>query len=88
MKDHSGLITRKGQVTVPAEIRHKLGLKQGDRVMFRLADDQVLLRRSENVVEATKGVFRQYVDKPRNTEELRSAAEDAIAEDVVERAPK
>ena len=61
MKEHLGIMTRKGQVTVPAEIRHRLGLKQGDRVSFRLDDNQVLLRRGDDVVEATRGIFKQYV---------------------------
>ncbi len=85
MTEHLGVVTRKGQVTLPAEIRHKLGLKQGDTIAFRLVDDQVLLRRSENVADATQGIFKQYVDRPRTAEELRAAAEEAIAEDVLER---
>jgi AbrB family looped-hinge helix DNA binding protein len=85
MKEHLGIMTRKGQVTVPAEIRRKLGFRQGDRVSFRLEDNQVLLRRSDNVVEATKGIFKQYVDRPRTAEELRALAEEAIAEDVRDR---
>jgi antitoxin PrlF len=31
-------ITTKGQITVPAEIRKKLGVKAGDRLHFRLSD--------------------------------------------------
>ena len=31
-------ITSKGQVTVPAGIREKLGIKTGDRLHFRLTD--------------------------------------------------
>ena len=85
MREHIGVVTRKGQVTVPAEIRQKLGFKQGDRVRFQLQGNHVVLRRGEGVVEATKGVFRHYVDKPRSAEELRAAGEEAIAEDVTER---
>lgn len=38
MKEIIATITSKGQVTVPAEIRRRLGLKQGDRVAFVLTD--------------------------------------------------
>jgi antitoxin PrlF len=38
MKELLSVITRKGQVTVPAEVRRSLGLKQGDKVAFRLED--------------------------------------------------
>ena len=86
MKEHLSVITRKGQVTLPAEIRHGLGLKQGDKVAFRrLGDDQVLLTRGDGVAKKTEGIFKRYVDKPRTAEELRAAAEQAIADEVEER---
>jgi len=31
---HSSVISSKGQVTVPQEIRIRLGLKEGDRIEF------------------------------------------------------
>jgi antitoxin PrlF len=36
-------VTRHGRVTIPAEIRHALGIKEGDKVAFVLEDDQVKL---------------------------------------------
>lgn len=84
MREHIGVITRKGQVTLPAELRHTLGLKQGDKVVFRLQDDQVVLRPTASVVAATAGIFKS--DQPAMTaEQLRAAAEEAIADEVVER---
>ena len=40
----AGVVTRKGQVTVPAEIRRELGLKEGDRVIFVLDRGEARLR--------------------------------------------
>ena len=37
-------ISSKGQVTVPIEVRHRLGLKQGDRVEFVFEDGRTVLR--------------------------------------------
>ncbi|MGD0546968.1 MAG: AbrB/MazE/SpoVT family DNA-binding domain-containing protein [Terracidiphilus sp.] len=37
-------ISRKGQVTVPIEVRHRLGLKEGDRVEFVFEDGRTVLR--------------------------------------------
>jgi len=38
-------MTVKGQVTVPKDIRHRLGLKSGDRVAFTmLSDGTVVIR--------------------------------------------
>ncbi|MCY4756247.1 AbrB/MazE/SpoVT family DNA-binding domain-containing protein [Pelomonas aquatica] len=36
-------VTLKGQVTIPVEIRRKLGLRQGSRVEFRVLEDRVEL---------------------------------------------
>jgi antitoxin PrlF len=44
-------MTSKGQLTVPKDVRDKLGLKSGDRVVFELDDDSVRLR-----VERRKGL--------------------------------
>ncbi len=38
MKEIPSTITSKGQVTIPAEVRKHLGLKQGDKVSFVLDD--------------------------------------------------
>ena len=84
MQEHIGVVTRKGQVTLPAEVRASLGLKQGDKVSFRLQDDQVLVKRTESVVSATAGVFKSN-RQAFTAEELRVAAEEAIAEEVAER---
>jgi AbrB family looped-hinge helix DNA binding protein len=40
----SSTISSKGQVTVPIEVRHRLGLKQGDRVEFLFEDGRTVLR--------------------------------------------
>jgi AbrB family looped-hinge helix DNA binding protein len=84
MKEMRAVITRKGQVTVPAEIRRQLGLKRGDRVAFVLDEGEVRLTRTGSVVERTAGAFRTR--RPALTaEELREAAERAMAEEADER---
>jgi AbrB family looped-hinge helix DNA binding protein len=40
----SSTISSKGQVTVPIEVRHRLGLRQGDRVEFVFEDGRTVLR--------------------------------------------
>ena len=48
-EDHSlpmeSTISSKGQVTVPAEVRERLGLRPGTRVAFELQNEGALLRR-------------------------------------------
>lgn len=74
-------VTRKGQVTVPAEIRRALGLNEGDPVLFTMEDGQVRLERTGSVVERTRGAFKSD-EPPMTAEELREAAEWAIAEEA------
>jgi antitoxin PrlF len=40
----SSTISSKGQLTVPIEVRHRLGLKEGDRVEFVLDGGRTILR--------------------------------------------
>ena len=40
----SSTISSKGQITVPLEIRERLGLKPGDRVEFVIDDGRTILR--------------------------------------------
>jgi antitoxin PrlF len=40
----SSTISSKGQITVPLEIRNRLGLKEGDRVEFVVEDDRTTIR--------------------------------------------
>lgn len=50
-------ITSKGQLTVPVEIRRRLGLKKGDQVDFVLEDGRTVLR----PVRPEKNPFDQFV---------------------------
>lgn len=40
----SSTVSSKGQITVPIEIRHRLGLKEGDRVEFVFEEGKTVLR--------------------------------------------
>ena len=85
MKELHTVVTRKGQVTVPADIRRELGLKKGDKVAFIVDQGSVKLVRKGSVVKRTAGVFKGR-GPVLTAEELREAAEKAIAEEAVERA--
>ena len=53
----SSTISSKGQVTVPLEIRKRLGLKEGDRVEFVVHDKRTILRPAR----APENPFEKYV---------------------------
>lgn len=83
----SSVVTRKGQVTIPAEIRRALGLHEGDRVTFVLERGGARIERSGSVIANTRGIFKS--ERPASdADALRAAAEDAIAADVLERLPR
>jgi len=54
----SSSVTTKGQVTIPVELREKLGIKPGDRVGFVAEGDRVILQRQETAVEAMFGIVK------------------------------
>jgi antitoxin PrlF len=57
---YSSAISSKGQVTVPQEIRIRLGLKEGDRVEFVVENGNTIIRparAAENPFEAYDGVL-------------------------------
>jgi antitoxin PrlF len=59
----SSTVSSKGQVTVPIEVRHRLGLREGDRVEFVFEDGRTVLRpaRTEkNPFTAYLGAFPAF----------------------------
>lgn len=79
------VVTRKGQITIPAEIRRALNIAEGDKVAFILEEGGVKLSRTgSSVVGATAGALRSDM-LVLSAEEERHAVEKAIAEDVVAR---
>jgi AbrB family looped-hinge helix DNA binding protein len=87
MAESIGVITRKGQVTIPVEMRRSLGLKEGDRVAFQVDGKVVRIMPLDSWVARTAGIFKSDLP-PMTAEELREAAEIAIIEDVMERSQR
>ncbi len=84
MREVLSTVTSKGQVTIPAEVRKTLGLRTGDKVAFSIEESQVRLRRTGSVVAATAGIFKS-AQPAKSAEQLRGAAEEAIAREAEER---
>jgi AbrB family looped-hinge helix DNA binding protein len=60
---YSSTISSKGQVTVPQEIRNRLGLATGDRVEFVIEGDRTVIRPSrseENPFEKYRGILGPF----------------------------
>lgn len=54
---YSSTLTSKGQLTVPKEVRRRLGLREGDRVEFVLEAERTVIRREISPANP----FRRYV---------------------------
>ena len=53
-------LTSKGQVTIPAEVRDRLGLKTGDKVDFLFGEEgAVILRSTRTPFEEIVGALRK-----------------------------
>ena len=55
---HTSTLTSKGQVTIPADVRKRLGLHPGDPVAFIVEGNEVRLVRRESRIEAAFGICK------------------------------
>ena len=77
-------LTSKGQVTIPKQVRDKLGLKMGDRLMFKIESDGKFLvqRAEEDPLEGLLGRLRHLArDRPFTDEEMNEAIAQHHAEE-------
>ncbi|MBU3979145.1 AbrB/MazE/SpoVT family DNA-binding domain-containing protein [Patescibacteria group bacterium] len=84
-KELQSTVTRKGQVTVPADVRALLGISKGDKVGFMVGKDKkVQFVKKRSVVAQTAGILKADV-LPLTAEKLREEAELAATKEVMER---
>jgi AbrB family looped-hinge helix DNA binding protein len=64
-------VSTKGQVVIPVEIRRELGITPGMYVNIRQVDAKVEITPvGEDLIRATRGMFRKHGDKPLTQELL------------------
>ncbi len=74
-------LTQKGQVTIPSEIRSRLGLKPRDKVVFELEGDVAKLRRAPSKILKWYGSVTPK-ERPEDFDRVREEFEDGVAEEV------
>ena len=82
MAGYLTVLTRKGQITIPAEIRRALALKEGDKVAVIMEDGRARIVPYGSVVARTAGMFKGTGLVP-SAEEERAAFEQAVADEVM-----
>ena len=68
-------VTRKGQTTIPAEIREQLGIKEGDDLAVEAIDDQIVFKRIPKL-EDLAGIFAGEADIVELKKELEKMREE------------
>jgi len=61
MATYYSRVTRKGQATIPSEFRKKLGIEEGDRVVFEEAEEGLILKPAADV-EDSAGILASFGD--------------------------
>lgn len=77
-------VTAKGQVTLPADLRQRVGIEPGDLVEVRVgvSDDPVIeVRRRPSLIEATAGIARPKVPyQPLEWDEVEEIVKEEVAQ--------
>lgn len=81
MRELETTLTRKGQVTIPAEIRARLGLKPKDKVRFELEGDAVTIRPAPSRIARHFGAVK-VPGQPLDARSERLLFEHGVAEEV------
>lgn len=82
-KEYMGTLTSKGQVTIPAEVRQRLGIQPRGRVIFRIVDDRVELLPPPLNLADTFGAVKPR-RQPEDFQELHDVAVEEHAQHVIE----
>ena len=74
-------VTQKGQVTIPRELRSRLGIKRGDKLTFELDGDSIWITRAPSELRKWYGVA-EPTRRPEDFRVLREAFEQGVAEEA------
>jgi len=75
-------VSDKGQITIPASVRRKLGLKAKSRVEIDIRDNEAVIRPVQSILELS-GILQGYAKgKTTDWETIRSQVERDVAEQV------
>jgi AbrB family looped-hinge helix DNA binding protein len=67
----SATVTSKGQITIPKDVRERLGLEAGDRVVFVVQSDRdVVLKPAKTDIRELHGMLYRKGRRPRTLEEM------------------
>ena len=76
-------LTKKGQVTIPKEIRNILGIKEHDKVMFVKKDGDIIVKHISGDIFDLRGSLKP-IKEPEDFEKIRNIARKSAVKKIVE----
>jgi len=77
------VVTRKGQTTIPKEIRDLLKLKANDRLLYLVEHDRVVLKAIHGDILDFRGSVSSE-ERPANFEKIRETTRKRVSKKIVE----
>lgn len=74
-------VSTKGQIVVPVEVRKRHGWEPGTKIVIEETDDGLVLRTIDELIKATRGMFKNTGGKSMTEELLEDRAEDLRIEE-------
>ncbi len=74
-------VSKRYQVVIPREVRKKLGIKEGDRVVFEVEGDEIKIRKIRDFMSLA-GTLK---GEPISLERIREEVEKEIVKDALRR---
>lgn len=76
MKELIASVTERGQVTIPAEVRRRLGIKPHDKIVFAITEDGIELKPMAFTLETAFGSVTSLRPDLTLDEQVREAKEE------------
>jgi AbrB family looped-hinge helix DNA binding protein len=76
-------VSDKGQVTLPAAARRKLGIQPSSRLEIEVGEREIILRPARTISDVRGGLAHLAVGKTTDWETMRNIAMEAVAAEVM-----
>ena len=74
-------MTRKGQVTIPKAIRDRLGVKEGEKVLFVMRGEEVVLKVVKGTILDLRGSVKPSA-RPEDFDKIRQSVKQTVGKKV------
>jgi AbrB family looped-hinge helix DNA binding protein len=86
-RSYQSTLTRKGQATIPIELREEFGLREGDKLIWSRENGHIVVTTAQELVRRTAGIFKDRVPPlpPGGIEQRMAEEKEAAARGWTER---